>query len=233
MKITILFFANLKENTKTGKLEIDIQAGESLAELKEKLIVLYPILEKALPNAIFAINQEFATDDAVIPEYAEVAIFPPVSGGSHKKTLIKISEAPVDFESLMNEITNADTGAICSFTGIVRGRTERTNKRETIALEYEAYIPMAEKKMKQVAQEIRTKWPVVDGIVIYQLIGNILAGHPSVHIACSASHRDNGIFEATRYGIDRLKEIVPVWKKEIGPMGEEWIEGMYYPRDGE
>ena len=98
-----------------------------------------------------------------------------------------------------------------------------------MALEYEAYIPMAEEKMQQVADEIRLNWPDVEGIVIIQRVGYLEKKTPTVIIACSAAHRDLGIFEATRYGIDRLKEIVPVWKKEIGPAGEEWIEGDYIP----
>jgi MoaE-MoaD fusion protein len=73
----------------------------------------------------------------------------------------------------------------------------------------------------------------VQGIVIVQRIGRLDAGTPTVLIACSASHRDTGVFEAARYGIDRLKEIVPVWKKEIGPHGEEWIEGHYRPERGD
>jgi molybdopterin synthase catalytic subunit len=89
---------------------------------------------------------------------------------------------------------------------------------------------MAEAKMKQVADEIRAQWPTVEGIAIVQRIGPLDPGTPTVLIACSAAHRDTGVFEAARYGIDRLKEIVPVWKKEIGPNGEEWVEGEYVPK---
>ncbi len=74
---------------------------------------------------------------------------------------------------------------------------------------------------------------MVQGIVIIQRIGHLEAGTPTVAIACSAGHRDTGVFEAARYGIDRLKQIVPVWKKEVGPEGEEWIEGEYFPEPGE
>jgi len=88
---------------------------------------------------------------------------------------------------------------------------------------------MAEMKMAQIAAEIRQRWPEVQGIVMVQRIGLLKPGMPTVIIACSAAHRDSGVFEAARYGIDRLKEIVPVWKKEIGPHGEEWVEGHYIP----
>jgi molybdopterin synthase catalytic subunit len=92
---------------------------------------------------------------------------------------------------------------------------------------------MAETKLRQVAEEIRQRWPQVEGIAIVQRIGKLLPGTPTVLIACSAAHRDTGVFEAARYGIDRLKEIVPIWKKEVGPDGEEWIEGNYVPVEGD
>jgi len=88
---------------------------------------------------------------------------------------------------------------------------------------------MAEQKMHQVADEIRLRWPSVQGIAIIQRIGRLDPGTPTVLIACSAAHRDTGVFEAARYGIDRLKEIVPVWKREVSPDGQEWIEGSYIP----
>jgi len=120
---------------------------------------------------------------------------------------------------------------------MVRGVTQRERDRlgphETMRLEYEAYVPMAEAKMKQVAEEIRAQWPSVEGIAIVQRIGPLEPGTPTVLIACSAAHRDTGVFEAARYGIDRLKEIVPVWKKEIGPNGEVWVEGHYTPTVGD
>lgn len=87
--------------------------------------------------------------------------------------------------------------------------------------------------MAQVAEEIRQRWPSVEGIAMVQRIGRLQVGTPTVLIACSAAHRDTGVFEAARYGIDRLKEIVPVWKKEVKPDGAEWIEGKYAPRRGD
>jgi len=92
---------------------------------------------------------------------------------------------------------------------------------------------MAEAKMAQVANDIRQQWPTVEGIAIVQRIGYLLPRTPTVLIACTAPHRDTGVFDAARYGIDRLKEIVPVWKKEILPSGEVWIEGEYIPKKGD
>ena len=134
---------------------------------------------------------------------------------------------------MVQQITTPKTGAACVFTGMVRAVTERGAKHETKYLEYQAYQDMAEEQLQKVANEIRERWPAVQGIVIIQRIGHLEAGTPTVAIACSAGHRDTGVFEAARYGIDRLKQIVPVWKKEVGPEGEEWIEGEYFPQPGE
>lgn len=144
-------------------------------------------------------------------------------------TIFQITHDTLDLDALVASITLPSTGAACVFTGMVRGVTSRGDAHNTSYLEYEAYVPMAEAKMKQVADEIRAKWPTVEGIAVVQRIGRLDPGTPTVLIACSAAHRDTGVFEAARYGIDRLKEIVPIWKKEVGPDGEEWVEGNYMP----
>jgi len=148
-------------------------------------------------------------------------------------TIYTITESEIDLDDLLAKITLTSTGAAAIFTGMVRGETRRGAPHETIYLEYEAYVPMAEAKMKQVADEIRRKWPTVEGIVIVQRVGKLYPKTPTVLIACTAPHRDTGVFEAARYGIDRLKEIVPVWKREVSPDGEEWVEGDYIPKPGE
>jgi molybdopterin synthase catalytic subunit len=116
---------------------------------------------------------------------------------------------------------------------MVRAETSRDKAFSTEYLEYEAYQEMAEEKMSQVADEIRQQWPSVEGIAISQRIGRLYPGTPTVMIACTAPHRDTGVFEAARYGIDRLKQIVPIWKKEIGSDGKVWVEGNYHPQPGE
>jgi len=148
-------------------------------------------------------------------------------------TIISLTEFELDLNALLAQITLPTTGASAIFTGVVRGQTSRGDSHETVYLDYEAYQPMAETKMRQVADEIRQKWPTIEGIAIVQRIGRLYPGTPTTLIACTAAHRNTGVFEAARYGIDRLKEIVPVWKKEIGPQGEEWVEGHYHPKPGE
>lgn len=152
---------------------------------------------------------------------------------SNPPTIFSITEDEIDLNDLLARITLESTGAAAIFTGMVRGKTGRGEERRTEYLEYEAYVPMAEAKMKQVADEIRAKWSAVEGIAIVQRVGRLYPKTPTVLIACTAAHRDTGVFEAARYGIDRLKEIVPIWKKEVSPGGEFWVEGEYVPRAGE
>lgn len=234
MQIQILFFATLKDAAGANKLILDVPDGATIGEIKSGLIQTHPGLGERLPHALAAINQQFAFDEDIAPAGAEVAFFPPVSGGSSDSpTILKVVYEALNMDDLVAAITEESTGAVCVFSGIVRGVTTRDDPHQTTRLEYEAYIPMAEAKMRQVADEIRERWPAVQGIVIVQRIGELQPKTPTVLIACAASHRDTGVFEAARYGIDRLKEIVPIWKKEFGPAGEEWVEGHYHPRRGD
>lgn len=228
-KITVLFFATLKEKAGQASAEIDFPAGGRVADLKAALWDRFPALPRNSATLLVAVNKEYAADGDPVPEGAEVALFPPVSGGAEPPTIFSITEDELDLDALLAAITLPTTGAACFFSGMVRGVTRRGEAHATKHLEYEAYQPMAEAKMHQVADEIRAQWPEVEGIAIVQRVGVLQPGTPTVLIACTAAHRDSGVFEAARYGIDRLKEIVPVWKKEVGPQGEEWVEGSYLP----
>jgi len=229
-KVKVLFFATLQARAGTSSLELELPANASVRDLKRKLIQLLPSLESSLGSTLVSVNREFAFDGDLIPTGAEVALFPPVSGGStDAPTIFAITEDVLELDDLLSRITLPSTGAACLFTGMVRAATRRGEPHDTLYLEYEAYHAMAEAKMRQVAEEIRTRWPSVEGIAIVQRIGRLYPGTPTVLIACTAAHRDTGVFEAARYGIDRLKEIVPVWKKEVGTDGEEWVEGEYIP----
>ena len=237
-QITLLFFANLRELVGKKEISLSITDSSTVADLKSQVADLYPQLTSHLETTLVSVNKEYGFDEEIIPVGAEVALFPPVSGGSgmHNSdfpTYLAIQEGELDLNQMVQQITTPKTGAACVFTGMVRAVTERGAKHETKYLEYQAYQDMAEEQLQKVANEIRERWPVVQGIVIIQRIGHLEAGTPTVAIACSAGHRDTGVFEAARYGIDRLKQIVPVWKKEVGPEGEEWIEGVYFPQPGE
>jgi molybdopterin synthase catalytic subunit len=234
-KITILFFATLRDLAGTRFSDMEIPDNMTVGELKKQLVKQFPGIEPSLSSVLVSINKQYAFDEDEIPDKAEIALFPPVSGGSEGEcpTITLITDAPLNVNGLLESIAHPTVGAACVFTGMVRGITTGERNIETDHLEYEAYHSMAESKLRQVAAEIRDKWPAVKGIAIVQRIGILEPGIPTVVVACTAAHRGSGVFEATRYGIDRVKQIVPIWKKEVGVNGEEWVEGEYIPRRGE
>jgi len=231
-QIQVLFFATYKDIVGSKQISLEVSEGTTVSDLRIRLIQEYPELNAKLETAVISINRKFAFDTEIIPMKAEIAIFPPVSGGSGSTypTICTTTNDEIDVDDLIRQITLNTTGAVCSFTGIVRAKTERDHPHQTKYLEYEAYKPMAQEKLYQIASEIRAKWNTIEGIALVQRIGHLNTGTVTVVIACGAAHRDTGVFEAARYGIDRLKEIVPIWKKEITPQGEKWVEGKYQPK---
>jgi len=230
MKVSVKYFATLRERVGCTEEILEVAEGTTVLELKVVIESSHPAIKPSLPTSIVAVNREYAADDQLLEPEDEVALFPPVSGGSGSGVdHFQITEDEIDLNRLLEPMILPTTGAACVFTGMVRGTTERGEARQTEKLRYEAYQPMAQEKMAQVASEIRERWPQVESIAIVQRVGELQAGTPTVMIACTAAHRDTGVFEAARYGIDRLKEIVPIWKKEFGPGGETWVEGGYQP----
>jgi len=228
VKVRVLYFATLRQHAGLREESISLDDDASLRDLRELLGNERPAILASLASAVASINREFARPEELLHDGDEVAFFPPVSGGegADRPTLFRLTQDPLDLNELLAALVGPTIGAACVFTGLVRGQT---SGRETNHLEYEAYPAMAQEKMEQVAREIRLRWPHVKGIAIVQRIGRLEPGSPTVLIACTAAHRDSGVFEAARYGIDRLKEIVPIWKKEFGPTGEAWVEGSYHP----
>jgi molybdopterin synthase catalytic subunit len=230
MKATVKYFATLRDRAGTKEEAIELAEGATVRELKAAIETAHPDITPSLPTSIVAVNREYASDEQILSDGDEVALFPPVSGGSQSGAdHFQITGDELDLNGLLSGMILPTTGAACVFTGMVRGLTERGQAHETEKLQYEAYQPMAQEKMVQVAGEIRERWPQVESIAIVQRVGELKPGTPTVLIACTAAHRDTGVFEAARYGIDRLKEIVPIWKKEVGPGGETWVEGGYLP----
>ena len=239
--ITILLFATLKERAGVRQFTLDNDDLQTVADVRSAVTERYPLIAEALPTAIASINQEFAFPTDPIHPGDEIAFFPPVSGGSDETEhtavwpeICRVAAAPIDLNELTSAISTAATGAVCLFSGAVRGETSAQGQLiQTARLEYEAYEPMALAKMRQVIAEIRERWPLVQGVAVVQRVGLLSVGEATVLIACASGHRDQGCFEAARYGIDRLKEIVPVWKKEIRPAGDaygdQWVEGHYTP----
>ncbi|MCI0709067.1 MAG: molybdopterin converting factor subunit 1 [Chloroflexi bacterium] len=230
MKLTVQLFATLKDFAGSDQVSIELPDNATIADVRDAVSSHNERLAQALPSAIAAVNHEYVHNDHPVTASDEIAFFPPVSGGSSYPEITILADQPIDLNDLTQKIVTPDVGAIALFSGYVRGVTHGADSDiQTSFLEYEAYAPMAEAKMQQVINEIREKWPLVLGVAVVQRIGHLNVGEPTVLIACASGHRDQGCFEAARYGIDRLKEIVPVWKKEVSPDGEAWVEGSYMP----
>ena len=232
MQIHVLLFATLKDIAGRNRLVLTVPLeNATITDVREALSHEYPALKANVQAAIAAVNEEYAFPNDAVHEGDNVAFFPPVSGGSvDYPEIFRLAPEPVSTDELVAVITIPATGAVCVFSGMVRGETTQSGDvLHTQNLEYEAYEPMAVAKMRQVASEIRERWPLVQGIAIIQRVGKLEVGQNTILIACSSGHRDQGCFEAARYGIDRLKEIVPVWKKEVRPDGQSWVEGHYMP----
>lgn len=236
MQVKVLLFATLKDIAGQSKLTLSLtDERPTVADVRRALIVQHPKMQANVEAAIAAVNEEYAQNEDPVKDGDTLAFFPPVSGGEHNyPEIYRLADGPIDHDQIIAAITVPETGAVCVFSGMVRGKTRKdSGVLETERLEYEAYEPMAVAKMKQVAAEIRERWPLVQGIAMIQRIGVLEVGQNTVLIACSSGHRDEGCFEAARYGIDRLKEIVPVWKKEVGADGSAWVEGHYVPSAGD
>lgn len=230
--LTIKLFATLKDLAGQTYITLSSDGIMTIDDVRAEIVRQFPALSVAIESSIAAINQEYVFTGHPVAVGDEIAFFPPVSGGSDTAwtEIFLLAASPIDLNELTAQIVRPETGAVALFSGYVRGKTQQDDALiETERLEYEAYEPMALAKMKQVVAEIRAKWPLVQGIAIVQRVGLLQVGQPTVLIACAAGHRDQGCFEAARYGIDRLKEIVPVWKKEIHSAGQRWIEGHYHP----
>jgi len=238
MQVEIRLFATLKDRAGLDRIRVTLEEPANVESLVSETAKAYPSLALALPTALVAVNKAYAAADTPILAGDDVAIFPPVSGGDSSElpfpTYFAVTTEKVDLESIHAHLTQPDVGAIVTFSGAVRGETRRQGlPPATLFLEYEAYQEMAEAKMNQIAREIWERWPLVKGVAIVQRIGKLEIGESTTIVACAAGHRDQGAFEAARYGIDRLKEIVPVWKKEVGHDRSIWIEGDYRPTESD
>ena len=227
VNVTVKLFARLREVVGARELQRKLNDGATVDDLLRLLQAEFPRLVDLTTRTLISVNQEFATPDSLLQDGDEVAIFPPVSGGADA---YRITFDPISIDQVAQCVVRPHAGAVVTFMGVVRNVSDG---KEVAHLEYEAYEDMAISKMEQVAQEVRSQWPQTIDIAIVQRIGQLEVGDPAVVIAVSSGHRDEGCFEACRYAIDRLKQIVPIWKKEVGPSGEEWVEGDYLPTEGD
>jgi len=132
--------------------------------------------------------------------------------------LFEITTEGLSADEVVARLADPDVGAVIAFVGVVRGSTDG---RKVRYLEYEAYPEMAEEVLQQIAGEIRERWKTIRDVAIVHRVGRLEIGDTSVVIALSAAHREE-VFDAVRYAVDRLKEVAPIWKKEVWTDGAEW-----------
>jgi molybdopterin synthase catalytic subunit/molybdopterin converting factor small subunit len=235
MQLKIRLFATLKDLAGQDTIQINVDPPITVQALLTAVEEAYPALQPSLSTTLVSVNKAFAFPGTEIDDGDEIALFPPVSGGSDSfpyPTYFAVTTDDIDMNAIHEIMAQPDVGAVVSFTGSVRGETQRDGlPPQTLYLEYESYSEMAELKMAQIAREIWEKWPMVKGIAIVQRIGKLEIGEITTYVACASGHRDQGVFDAAHYGIDRLKEIVPVWKKEVGQDESVWVEGHYQPTE--
>ncbi len=224
IRVTVLFFAGAAEAAGCRRVQESLPPGATLRHLAAGLVRRFPRLAGFLPSAAWAVNEEYAGEEHLLREGDEVALIPPVSGGSQAAGTAEVASCrivrePISVDGVLARVMRPEAGGVVLFLGTVR---ERTGDRVTAALEYEAYETMAEKQLAEVAREAEGRWPG-SRLAIDHRLGRLQVGEISVAVAASAPHRPEA-FAACRYAIDRLKEVVPVWKREFGPAGEaEWI----------
>ena len=213
-------FARLREQAGIAADELELPAGATVADAYAALRRSHPNLEPDRSLIRPALNRAFTEWDATVQEGDEVAFIPPVSGGVSAPELIEITTSPLDARGLEAAVAHGGAGAICTFTGIVR---DNSRGEAVTHLEYEAYAGMAEEQMRAISAEIADRWPDAR-VAMAHRVGRLEIGEPSVVVSVSSPHRAEAI-AACKWGIDRLKESVPIWKKEFAAGGAVWIEG--------
>jgi MoaE-MoaD fusion protein len=220
MIITVYFFGACREAAGTPEWHCELAAPADVARAWSAVALRFPQLERFSRSALFAVNEEHARPDQSLQDGDTLAIFPPVSGGA-VEDVCEITREPIDKAGLERRLLAGEAGAVVTFDGVVR---EQTGGRRVVRLQYEAYEPMAVKELRRLAAEVRERWPEVARLGMVHRFGELEISESSVVIVVTSPHR-RVAFEACRYAIDRLKQTVPIWKKEIFEDGEEWVEG--------
>ncbi len=219
MKIKVKFFASLRERVGVSEVDLECPDRSSVADLRVRLAERYRQPEAFASTLLVSVNWDPAGEGHLLREGDEVAFLPPMSGGANAEGAFWLSETPIDAAMVEEKVRWAGCGGVVTFLGAVRAES-RGKKIER--LEYEAYGGMAVKKMREIGEEMARRWPGVR-VAIAHRTGALDVGEVAVAIAVAAPHRAEA-FEACRYAIDRLKEVVPIWKKEIAEDGACWVE---------
>jgi molybdopterin synthase catalytic subunit len=208
VRIAIRLFAGLRERAGTGRRELELADGATVADVWAALG-----LGAEPPGLLYAVNRAYAEREQPLADGDEVALIPPVSGGA-----FRLTSGPVDLSEVVVEVVDERAGAIATFVGTVRAQSRG---RDVISLEYEAYEEMAEEVMTGIAEELQARYELCK-VAISHRLGRVEVGETSVAIAVSAPHRQDAL-AACADAIEALKSRVPLWKKELYVGGEEWI----------
>jgi molybdopterin converting factor subunit 1 len=214
------YLARLRELAGTDCETVEIPVGWTVSDMYDSLRRTHPRLP-GREGVRAAVNQEFTDWSATVSAGDEVAFIPPVSGGAHGVgVLFELTPDPLDARRLEAAVSHKGAGAICTFTGVVR---DSSRGRSVTHLDYEAYAEMAVAEMRKIGDEIAEQWPEAR-VAMAHRTGSLEIGEASVVVSVSCPHRAEAI-AACKWGIDRLKESVPIWKKEHAADGTYWIEG--------
>jgi molybdopterin synthase catalytic subunit len=197
--------------------------GTTVSDLKDRLASEYPLVAPLLKTVVFAIDDEYVSAGEKLHEGASVALIPPVSGGNGRAELFRLTREPMEAQAgtLAEAVRCDESGAVALFYGVVRNHSEG---RIVERLEYEAHETMALRKMREVAAEVKARFPEISEVGVWHRVGTLEIGETSLLVAVSSPHRKEA-FEACHWAVDRIKEVVPVWKKEHWADGSAWVEG--------
>ena len=224
MRVRLISFGALKSAFAAGGESRELRAGESVGGLLELLRAEAVLPEDVLRGVAVAVNHEYASATHTLHDGDEVAILPPVSGGSESKVAL-VREA-IDAAAVVESVKAGADGAVCVFDGIVR---DNTRGRRTLHLDYEAYEEMALRQMQLLRAEAIEHFGVREVAIVHRL-GRLEVGETSVLIAVASAHR-GAAFEACRWVIDTLKKTVPIWKREQFADGAVWADGEPFPAE--
>jgi molybdopterin synthase catalytic subunit len=220
VRITALLFGQAREWVGSPTLDLEIEAPATIESAFAIIKSKHPRLAEMERSLLFAVNEEYASLSDPLSDGDRLAVLPPVSGGeAESRDIFEIIREPIDIAGLRSRLLEGDSGAVVIFDGVAR---DNTKGRRTIYLEYEGYEPMALRTMEQIGREVHERWPVNRLGIIHRL-GRIEITQSSVVIVVTSAHRKIA-FEACHYAIDRLKKIVPIWKKEYFEDGAVWVE---------
>jgi molybdopterin synthase catalytic subunit len=216
MKIQVLYFAVFREKLARAGEDLELPAGATAGDAITALAAKHTVVAQLRGRFRVAVNQELVADTHVLAERDELALIPPVAGGADRHVVLTPDALSLD--RCVAAVTDAGMGGIVTFTGVVRRESRGTTVEH---LEYEAYGAMATKTMAELCDEIERE---VAGarLAVEHRVGRLEVGEIAVVIAAAAPHRAEA-FTACRAMIDRLKDRVPIWKKEVGDDGAEWI----------